>query len=90
MILWNLSSYPNKSCIYYDLYVKYEDHGFDDSNSIIALTNDNLSMNWFSNLNGSVDVVYFSFSFVDWKYPIYQSHLDVARNLQHVTRDVFN
>jgi len=30
------------------------------------------------------------FSFVDWRYPIYQSRLDVARNLQLVTNDVFN
>jgi hypothetical protein len=48
-----------------DLYVNYEDHGFDDSNFITTLTNDNLYMSWFSNLNGSVNVVYFSSSFVD-------------------------
>jgi hypothetical protein len=72
------------------LYAKYEDHEFDDSNFFIALTNDNLFMSWFSYLNGSADVVYFSFPFVDWKYLLYQSHLDVATNLQHVTKDVFN
>jgi hypothetical protein len=32
----------------------------------------------------------FFFSFVDWKYPIYQSRLDVVGNLQIVTKDVFN
>jgi hypothetical protein len=30
------------------------------------------------------------FSFVDWKYSIYQSCIDVAGNLQLVTKDVFN
>ncbi len=30
------------------------------------------------------------FSFVDWKYSIYQYRLDVAGNLQLVTKDVFN
>jgi hypothetical protein len=41
-------------------------------------------------LNGGKDVVYLVFSFVEHKYPIYQSHVDGGEEKQLVTKDVFN
>ncbi len=48
---------------YCDPYVKFEDLAFDNFNVIETLTNNNLPTYWFSDLNGSEDVVYLAFLF---------------------------
>jgi hypothetical protein len=57
--------------LYCDPYAKFEDPAFDKFNAIETLTNNNLPMDWFSNLNGSEDVVYFAFLFFGHKYLVY-------------------
>jgi hypothetical protein len=54
----------------------YEDSTFDEFNSIQTLTNHTLLLSLFSYLNGRKDVVYLAFSFADFKYLVYQSHVD--------------
>ncbi len=46
---------------YYDPYVKFEDPTFNDFNAIETLTNNNLPMDWFFDLNGGEDVIYLAF-----------------------------
>jgi hypothetical protein len=41
-------------------------------------------------LNGGKDVVYLVFSFVDHKYPIFQSYVDGGGEKQLASKDVFN
>jgi hypothetical protein len=54
----------------------FEDPSFDDFNFIEALTNENVPITWFLNLNRGEDVAYVTFSFVEYKYFIYQSTID--------------
>jgi hypothetical protein len=74
--------------LYYDPCTKFEDPTFDDFNVIEALTNSNLSMEWFSDLNGKED--YLAFSFVSHKYHVYYNNDDGIGDLQLPTRIAFN
>jgi len=57
---------------------------FDDFNAIETLTNSNLPMEWFFDLNGRKD--YLAFSFVGHKYPIYLSSDDGVGGPQPITK----
>ncbi len=76
--------------LYCDPYAKYEDSTFDEFNSIQALTSHTLPLSQLFYLNGGEDVVYLAFSFADFKYLVYQSHVDGGGEKQHVTKDVLN
>jgi hypothetical protein len=68
----------------------FEDPSFDDFNLIEALTNENVPITWFLNLNGGEDVAYFAFSFVEHNYLIYQSTIDNLTVLQLIAKATFN
>ncbi len=76
--------------LYCNPYAKYEDSAFDEFNSIKALTNQTLPLSQFSYLNGGKVVVYLAFSFANFKYLVYQSHVDGGGEKQHVTKDILN
>jgi hypothetical protein len=59
---------------YSDPYTKYEDLAFDDFNAIGTLTNSNLPMEWFFDLNGGN--YYLAFSFVGHEYHVYYNNDD--------------
>ncbi len=60
--------------LYYDPFTKCDNPTFDDFNSLFILSNDTFPMNWFFDLNGGEEKMYFSFLFVTSKYPIYQTN----------------
>jgi hypothetical protein len=68
----------------------FEDPSFDDFYFIEALTNENVPITWFKNLNGGEDVAYFAFSFVERKYLILQSTIDNLIVLQLFAKATFN
>lgn len=74
---------------YCDPYVKFEDLTFNDFNVVEILTNNNLSMDWFSNLNGGEDAVYFAFLFFGHKYLIYYIGEDGFASPQPITKEAF-
>jgi hypothetical protein len=69
---------------YCDPYTKFEDLAFDDFNTIRTLTNSNLPMEWFFDLNGGND--YLAFSFVGHEYDVYYSNDDGVGDLQPITK----
>ncbi len=73
-----------------DLFPIFEDPCFDDFNFIEALTNENVPITWFLNLNGGGDVAYFTFSFVEHKYHIYKSTIDNLIVLQPIAKAICN
>jgi hypothetical protein len=75
--------------LYCDPYTKFDDPTFDDFNVIETLTNDVLSMSWFSNLNGLKDTMYLAFSFARHKYLLHQHKLSNVKKFQPVTKEAF-
>ncbi len=75
--------------LYCDPYVKFEDLTSNDFNAIETLTNNNLSMDWFSNLNGGEDAIYLAFLFFGHKYPIYYMGDDGFASPQPITKEAF-
>jgi hypothetical protein len=41
-------------------------------------------------LNGGEDIVYLAFPFADFKYHVYESHVDGGGEKYNVTKDVLN
>jgi hypothetical protein len=74
---------------YCDPYVKFEDPTFKDFNAIENLTNNNLPMDWFSDLNDGDDVVYLAFLFFGHKYLIYYIGEDGFVGPQLITKEAF-
>jgi hypothetical protein len=74
---------------FYDPYVKFEDPTFDNFNAIETLTNNNLPMDGFFDLNGGEDVVYLAFLFSSNKYPIYYIGEDGSTCSQPITKEAF-
>jgi hypothetical protein len=64
---------------YNDPYMKFEDLAFDNFNAIGPLTNSNVPMEWFFDLNGGND--YFAFSFVGHEYHVYYNSDDGVGDL---------
>ncbi len=87
---WKLWRGPNKSftSLYCDPYTKFEDPTFDDFNAIEALTNSNLPMEWFFDLNYEED--YLAFFFASHKYLVYYNNDDGVGDLQPITKIAFN
>jgi hypothetical protein len=69
--------------------VKFEDPTFNYLNAIETLTNNNLPMDWFSELNGGEDVVYLAFLFFGHKYLIYYIGEDGFASPQPITKEAF-
>ncbi len=74
---------------YCDPYVKFEDLAFNDFNAIETLTNNNMPMDWFSDLNGGEDVVYLAILFFGHKYLIYYIGEDGFKSSQPITKEAF-
>jgi hypothetical protein len=74
---------------YCDPYVKFEDLAFNDFNAIETLTNNNMPMDWFSDLNGGEDVVYLAILFFGHKYLIYYIGEDGFTSSQPITKEAF-
>jgi hypothetical protein len=74
---------------FYDPYVKFKDPTFDNFNAIETLTNNNLPMDWFFDLNGGEDVVYLAFLFSSHKYVIYYINEDGFTCSQLITKEAF-
>jgi hypothetical protein len=74
---------------YCDPYVKFENPAFDNFNAIETLTTNNLPIDWFSNLNGSEDVVYLALLVFGHKYLIYYTSENGFASLQPLTKEAF-
>jgi hypothetical protein len=62
--------------LYYDPFTKRDNPTFDDFNFLFILSNDIFPMNWFFDLHGGEEKMYFVFLFVIGKYLIYQTNND--------------